>query len=51
MRMTIMMALRMMTMIVIEMNVMIISQGLNDNGDGGDDIYFMMKILCVCHEK
>ena len=49
MMMTIMMALRMMTMIVIEMNVMIISQGLNDNG--GDDIYFMMKILCVCHEK
>ena len=39
----------MMTMIVIVMNVMIISQGLNDNG--GDDIYFTMKILCVCHEK
>ena len=29
--------------------MLIVSQGLNDNG--GDDIYFMMKILCVCHEK
>ena len=23
----------------------------NDDGDGDDDIYIMMKCLCVCHEK